>query len=198
MAMQQVSSTTIGNAKNRMKELREFISQGERNIAYARNAYSDKKTEALRDLMLPSEYLTLFPSPPADSSFTAENAQIVAKKAERVALTATLSGDVGDVILNKINHLQQQIDALEMRKQYVIGQHAINAAKPQTPLSMAQFTQLHPEPDLSVQIAAIATAATELNLLGNFMRSGVAQPSHYDLAGSYDTAFLAGTTIVYP
>ncbi|WGS85015.1 hypothetical protein [Methylomonas sp. UP202] len=183
--MQQVSGATLLAAKTRMTALGQTFRAASLAIEQ-RNAEHDRHRQAaLRENMRPAEFLALFPNPPGSVEFAPEDAEIAAKQAQIASFTGTNTW-VRD-------RLQRDIDMLNVQKGLKTSAYNRQLAKPERPLTAAEFATLYPAPTHTTDQTTITSGQTEANKLNSFIYSGP-----YPSPGLYDVDLLAGTSVSYP
>ncbi|OAI24551.1 hypothetical protein [Methylomonas koyamae] len=182
MNMQQVTTATLLAAKNRIIALGQTFKDANLAIGQRNDEYDRRKQAAQRELMRPSEFVSLFPLPP---TFTAENAEIASKQAQIAAITGTNTFPKG--------LLEQDIDMLNVMKNMKTATYARELSKPERTMTAAQFSTLYPAPTHATDLSTISAAQTEANKLEAFLKSG-----HYPNPGAYDVDLLSGTAVSYP
>ncbi|MDT4330868.1 hypothetical protein ACQE3E_17400 [Methylomonas sp. MED-D] len=185
MNMQNVTAATLLAAKTRMTALGQTFRAASLAIEQ-RNAEHDRHRQAaLRENMRPSEFLALFPSPPGSIEFAAEDAEIASKQAQIASLSGT------NIWVR--DRLENDIDMLNVQKGLKTSAYNRQLAKPERPLTAAEFATLYPAPTHITDQTTIAAGQTEANKLNSFIYSGP-----YPSPGLYDVDLLSGTAVVYP
>ncbi|MBS4051997.1 MAG: hypothetical protein KGZ69_12435 [Methylomonas sp.] len=179
MNMQQVGAETLFAAQTRMAVLQQTVAEHQAAIGNRESTHEQHKEAAMRENMRPSDFLALFPNPPA-TVLTVEHFNQMRE----------ITGPV-DLIPPELQAVQSHPD---FKADYqALEDYFRNVESPQRPITAEEFATLYPAPSHTADQATIDAGQTEINALHAFLKSG---PN--PLPGLYDVDLLTNTEVSYP